>query len=99
MKGSTLLGWWASSVPVTTGRDDVKATVYRRNGRALVAVASWAPSPVRVRLTVNWKALGIDASHATFEVPAVAGLQPARSLKPTDAIEIAPGKGILLIIK
>jgi hypothetical protein len=99
MKGSTLLGWWAPSVPVTTGRDDVKATVYRRNGRALVAVASWAATPVTVRLRVNWKALGLDASRATFGVPAVQGLQEARTIKPGDGIEVAPGKGIILIIK
>lgn len=99
MKGSTLLGWWAPSVPVTTGRDDVKATVYRRNDRALVALASWAPTPVTVTLHVNWKGLGLDASRATFDVPAVQGLQAARTLTPGDGIEVAPGKGIILIIR
>jgi hypothetical protein len=48
---------------------------------------------------VNWKALGLDASRATFEVPAVQGLQEARTLKPSDGIEVAPGKGIILIIR
>ncbi|HEY3286045.1 MAG TPA: glycoside hydrolase domain-containing protein [Gemmatimonadaceae bacterium] len=99
IKGSTLLGWWAPSVPVTTGRDDVKATVFRRNGRALVAVASWAPTPVSVRMNVNWTALGIDPARARFYVPAVQGLQAAQELKPGDAIEIAPGKGIIFIIR
>ncbi len=99
MKGSTLLGWWAPSVPVKTGRDDVKATVYRRNGRSLVAVASWANAPVSVRLSVDWKALGLDGSRATFEVPAVRGLQEARTMKPGDALEIAPGKGMLIIVR
>ena len=99
IKGSTLLGWWAPSVPVRTGRDDVKATVFRRNGRALVAVASWASEPVRVTLDINWKALGIAPARATLLLPEVQGLQPARALSPTDAIEIAPGKGAFVIIK
>ena len=99
IKGSTMQGWWAPSVPVTTGRDDVKATVYRRSGRAMVAIASWAPEPVRVVLRVDWKALGLDAARARFVVPAVQGLQDARSLNPGDAMELAPGKGIILIIR
>jgi hypothetical protein len=99
MKGSTLLGWWAPSVPVRTGRDDVKATVYRRNGRSMVALASWAPAVVSVTLAVDWKALGLDASRAVLEVPEIAGLQAARTLTPRDAIEVAPGKGIIFIIK
>jgi hypothetical protein len=99
MKGSTLLGWWAPSVPVTTGRNDVKATVYRRNGRAMVAIASWAAEPVTVTLAVNWKALGMDPARARFEVPAVQGLQDAKTMSPRDGVTLAPGKGIILIIK
>jgi hypothetical protein len=64
-----------------------------------VAIANWAPTPVTVTLNVNWKALGLDASRAVFEVPAVQGMQEARTLKPRDGIAVAPGKGILLIIK
>ena len=37
MKGSKMIGYWSATVPVRTGRDDVLATVYRREGRALVA--------------------------------------------------------------
>ena len=99
MKGSRMIGYWSPNVPVRTGRDDVKATVYRRNGRSLVAIASWAPGPVTVRLAVDWKALGIDAARATFEVPEVKGLQAARSIAPGDGIDLAPGKGILLIVR
>ena len=99
MKGSTMFGYWAPTVPVKTGRDDVKATVYRRNGRALVAVASWAPGPVTVKLAIDWKALGIDGAKATIAAPEVTGLQAARTIAPSEGIEIAPGKGILIILK
>ena len=36
------LGYWSPRCPVKTDRDDVKATVYRKPGRALVALAHWA---------------------------------------------------------
>ena len=98
-KGSTMLGYWAPGVPVRTGRDDVLATVYRRHGRSLVAIASWAPTPVTVRLAVDWKALGLDGAPATFTAPALRGLQEARTFAPGDGIEIAPGKGTLLVVR
>ena len=99
MEGSAMLGYWSPNVPVRTGRDDVKATVYRQDGRALVAVASWAPETVTVRLAIDWKALGIDPARASIRAPAMAGLQTGRSLAPGEGIEIAPGKGIILVVR
>lgn len=99
MKGSRMIGYWSPSVPVKTGRADVLATVYQRQGRSLVAVASWAPGPVTVHLDVDWKAMGLDATKARFDVPDVRGLQQARTLALGDGIELEPGKGILLIVK
>ena len=99
MKGSTMLGYWAPKVPVRTGREDVLATVYQRKGRALVAVASWAPDTARVTLAIDWKALGLDPASATITAPALRGLQEARVFKAGDAISLAPGKGVILVVK
>jgi hypothetical protein len=99
MKGSKMLGYWAPSVPVTTGRADVKATVYRQPGRALVSVASWATDTAKVALTVNWKALGIDPAKATITLPEVQGLQAARTLGAGEALVIAPNRGAFVIVR
>ena len=47
---SDMIGWWAADVPVKTGRKDVLATVYQRNGKAMIAIASWAPQATSVPL-------------------------------------------------
>jgi hypothetical protein len=99
MAGARMLGWWAPTVPVRTGRDDVKATVYQQRGRALVSVASWATDTARVTLAVDWKALGLDPARATLALPAVRGLQEARTLRPGEPLVIAPNKGALVVIK
>lgn len=99
IKGSTLLGWWAPTVPVRTGRDDVKATVFRQEGRALVAIASWAPTPVTIVPQVDWAALGLDSSRVTIMAPAIAGLQEARTLRVGEEVTIEPGKGILMVLR
>ncbi|MBW8824437.1 MAG: hypothetical protein JF567_09520, partial [Xanthomonadales bacterium] len=96
---SEMIGWWATDVPVKTGRKDVLATVYQRQGKAMVAIASWAPQATTVPLQIDWKALGIDPAKATITASAIDGFQPARSFKSGEAIPLEPGKGWLLVVQ
>lgn len=95
---SRMIGWWASTAPVKTGRPDVLATTYLRKDRALVAVASWAADTVSVPLTIDWRAVGIPAASARISARAIEGFQPALELTPGQPLRIAPGKGWLLEI-
>ena len=99
MKGSAMLGYWSPKVPVTTGRPDVKATVYVQPGRALVSVASWAPDTARVTIAVDWKALGINPATATFTLPDVRGLQAPRAIGRSEPLVIAPNAGAFVVIR
>ena len=45
---SEMIGYWVDDCPVKTGRPDVLATVYKKNGSTLIALASWADGPARV---------------------------------------------------
>jgi hypothetical protein len=95
---SRMVGYWVPTAPVKTNNPDVLATVYAREGRVMIALASWAKDPVKVRLAVNWAALGLDPANTSLEAPAIADFQPAMTRAPGDEIEIAPGKGFLLVL-
>lgn len=96
---SRMIGYWADDRPVTVDRPDVLATSYVRDGRTMVALASWAKEPVSVRLTIDWKALGLDPKTATLEAPAIEKFQDARTFKADGAIPVEPGRGWLVVIK
>ncbi|MBP7706159.1 MAG: hypothetical protein KA243_02825 [Candidatus Aminicenantes bacterium] len=105
---SEMVGWWVEKNPVRTGRDDVLATSYVRRGgggaggarnATMVAVASWADGPVDVRLTVDWKALGLDPKKVTLRAPAIDKFQDAAEFTPGEAIRIDPGQGLLLVLR
>jgi glycosyl hydrolase family 123 len=98
IQNATMIGWWDSAAPIRTGRSDVLATVYRRPGKSLVAIASWAAEPTSVRLNVDWKQLGIDEKQARIVAPAIANVQDARTFLPGEAIPVVQGKGWLLVI-
>ena len=89
-------GWWIANTPVTTGRTDVLATTYLQNGRAMIAVASWATDTAAVPLKINWRALGLDSTRVRITAPAIPNFQPARSFAVGEKIPVAPKKGWLL---
>jgi hypothetical protein len=95
---SEMLGYWNPTCPVSTGREDVLATVYRRKGTALVCVASWANQTVDCPLKINWEASGLDPATAKLYAPEIRGLQAEDLFEPDESLPIAPGKGCILIL-
>jgi len=98
MEGTEMIGYWVPTSPVKSDRPDVLATVYRKPGTALVAVASWAESAVPVSLRVDWEALGIDPARARIQAPEIQAFQTARHFSPDEPIPVESGKGWLLVI-
>ena len=92
-------GWWDPTSPVKTGRDDVLATAYVKNGKTLIAIASWAPDTVQLHLRIDWHALGILPARASLWAPAIDRFQEARTFHVGEAIPVAPGRGWVLILE
>ncbi len=99
MKGSSMIGYWSENCPVKTSNDKVIATVYKKKGAALIAIASWAAEDINVQLQIDWKKLGIDPAKATITAPSITNFQSAASFTATDNIKVAKGKGWLLVVK
>jgi hypothetical protein len=64
-----------------------------------VALASWAKESVDCQLQIDWKALGMDQDKAKIYAPAISGFQEQAELQSSDAINIQPGRGWLLVIE
>jgi hypothetical protein len=90
-----MIGFWDPLCPAQTGRKDVLATAYVKNGKALIAVASWATSAVTVRLQIDAAAMGIDPAKLNLYAPPIQGFQSAAQFKPGEDIPVQPGKGWL----
>jgi len=99
MQGSEMIGFWVPSSPVKTNNPEVLATIYRKEHKTLVSIASWAQNPVKVKLIIDWKRLGIDPSKAKLTAWDVKDFQPAAVFNPDDEILVQPKKGWLLVIE
>jgi hypothetical protein len=62
-------------------------------------LASWAKEPVDVRLTIDWKKLGLDPKTAVLRAPAIDKFQETAAFRPGDPIRVEPGKGWLLLLR
>ncbi len=96
---SEMLGYWRPDCPVRTDHPDVLATVYRRKGKSLIALASWAKEDTAVRLQVDWNALGIRPERCRIVAPALVHVQPSTRFSPDEPIPVPAGKGWLLIVE
>jgi len=99
IQNTKMIGYWVPDSPIKTDRQDVLATVYQGNHRALVAIASWAPAAVDINLAIDWKRLGIPREKARITAPAIQNFQDAKTFPAAQPIPVAPGKGWLLEIE
>jgi len=99
MQGTQMIGYWSSNCPVKTNNEKVLATVYKKNGTALISIASWADNNTDVQLNIDWAKLGIDPAKATIVAKEIQKFQPARSFGINETIPVEKGKGWLLIVK
>lgn len=97
MEGSEMIGYWVENSPVKTDNDKVLATVYKKKGKVMIAMASWAEEDVVVKLKIDWKALGLDESKVRLKAKAMKGFQEEKEFGIGDGIAVKKGKGWLLI--
>ncbi len=98
IQDARMIGYWDDACPVRTGRKDVLATAYVREGKTLVAIGSWSSAPVDLKLAIDFKALGLDPHRAHLLAPTIAGIQGRRVFQPDEAIPVEPGRGWLLLL-
>lgn len=99
IRDAEMLGYWREDCPVRTDHPEVLATVYRKRGKSLVALASWAKEEVQVRLQIDWKALGIRPERCRIVAPPVLHMQSPVQLSCEAPIPVPVGKGWLLILE
>ncbi len=98
IRASRMIGYWDEKCPVRTNREDVLATVYRMPGKTLIAIGSWASEDVNSNLTIDFKALGLNASKVRAYLPEITEFQEGRSLDLSSTVAIPKGRGCLIVL-
>jgi len=99
MQGSRMIGYWVPACPVTTNNPEVICTVYKKEKKTMISIASWAKENADVKLLIDWTALGISPEKAVLTAVEATGFQPAATFKPEQLIPVEAGKGWLLVVE
>lgn len=99
MKGTKMIGYWSENCPVKTTNAEVLTTVYKKQGAALISIASWSEKDEAIKLNIDWVKLGIDPAKSVMTIPAVKNFQIGASIGSVTEITIPKGKGLLVVIK
>lgn len=94
-----MLGYWVKNCPVKTNNEKIKATVYQKEGQTIISLASWEDKDTNIRLSIDWKVLGLDPEKAKIEAPAIKDFQKEKEYDPEKPIFVSKGKGLLLVLK
>ncbi|MGL4852722.1 MAG: glycoside hydrolase domain-containing protein [Phocaeicola sp.] len=98
IEDAQMIGYWNEACPVSTQLEEVKATVYQKEDKLLIALGNFSSESVATKLSYDWKALGIDSSKAKLIAPAIDNFQEEAIYSLDEAIEIQPKEGKLLIL-
>ncbi len=93
-----MIGYWSEDRVVETNHPNVKATAYVKGNQVLISVGNFDSSDVSVRLLIDWKKLGLNASGYTLAAPEIDNFQEARSFSPADEIPVKAKQGWLLVL-
>ena len=96
--GSEFIGWWDASSPVKASAPECRATIWKKNGKTLIALGNFSDKPVRTALVLDFAALGLDAKKAHLYAPEMRGFQPELLFAPDATINLAPKRGFTFIL-
>ncbi len=99
IQGSQMIGYWVPDCPVKTNNPNVICTVYKKDKKSLISIASWDKDKTDVKLLIDWKALDISPEKATLTAFGSKDFQPAATFSPDQKIPVEPGKGWMLVLE
>ena len=98
MSGSEYIGYWDASNPVHTGNEEVLASVYVKTDKILIALGNWTDREQHIRLTIDWKEIGLDPATARIEIPEIEDLQQNATEVDLMHLTLPASKGLILIV-
>ncbi len=99
IQDAEMIGFWEDSCPVKTSHPDVKATVYKKEGKTLISIGNFFDSPKTISLKINFEELGLNPEKVKLIAPEVQDFQAAKEWNIGKKITVDARKGWLIYLK
>jgi hypothetical protein len=93
-----MMGFWEKAPVATSDKRNVVVTAYVKKGKTLLSIGSWVDEPTKVKLTIDWKRLGLNPAKVKITAPEIRDYQKATTYKVGEAIPLdAKGDRLLIV--
>lgn len=97
MEAAVMYGFWNEQGPVKSDNPNVPATVYVKDGKAMVVLANWTDCIENCRLVVDEKILGFKPTKVS--VPKMENIQWEGKLNLGNAFPVDARKGLFILLE
>ena len=98
MSGSEYIGYWDTNNPVSTGNEEVLASVYVKADQMMIALGNWTDREQHIHLKIDWEGIGMDPATARIEIPEIEDLQQNSLDVNLMNLSLPASKGLILIV-
>ena len=97
IEDAEMIGYWDEHPPVKTSNDQVYATTYIKDDKALIVLASWLNEPATLNLEIDWSLLGLNKETAKIKVPQIQNYQERGSQNMDEPVSVS-AKGVKFLV-
>ena len=94
-----MTGYWEPDCPVKTSNQAIKATIYKSNDEAIIALANWTVLDQMVTVDVAWSKLGMEQASTDVFIPEIKGFQAEQKSAALNKITIPGKEGFIIVLK
>ena len=95
---SRMIGYWVDYIPIKVNNDRIKCTIFQRNNKILISLASWSSKDEFIDLNIDWEAINFNSSSSNLYSPEIKDLQDLNKYNIGEKIEIKANGGLVLIL-
>ena len=93
-----MIGYWVDDSPVKVDNEKIKCTIYQKDDKVMISIASWSNKDEFLKLNINWNKLGFDKFKSSLTSPLISDLQGKYKFEIDEEIRIEKNSGIVLIL-
>lgn len=97
IENAKMIGFWEADLPIKTGDNDIKATVYVHENKLLVSLGNYSDNKKSITLSMN--KTGEFANFSRCIIPAIPDFQEERICNINETLQIPARQGLLLYLE
>ena len=95
---SRMIGYWVDYAPIKVDNTKVKCTIYKRDDKVLISLASWSKKDEDINLLIDWEDINLNPLYSELISPEIENLQDYKKYRIGEKIKLEANGGLVLML-